>query len=98
MTATGGRGEDLCLRRLLSCHRARTAYHQTTSNFLTQLWYNCVLQMLIEARQLRDAVLETRVQLAKTTNRLIQLDNPVLRTKLKELKRKADAVIAEHGM
>ncbi len=55
-------------------------------------------QMLIEARQLHDLVLETRVQLAKTTNRLIQLDNPVLRTKLRELKRKADAVIAEHGV
>ena len=54
--------------------------------------------MLIEARQLHDAVLETRVQLAKTTNRLIQLDNPILRTKLKELKRKADSVIAEHGV
>ncbi len=56
------------------------------------------MQMIIEARQLQDAVLESRVQLAKTTNRLVQMDNPIIRLKLRELKRKADAVIAEHGV
>ena len=56
------------------------------------------LQMIIETRQLQDAVLESRVQLAKTTNKLIQMDNPIIRLKLRELKRKADAVIAEHGV
>ena len=55
-------------------------------------------QMIIETRQLQDAVLESRVQLAKTTNKLIQMDNPIIRSKLRELKRKADAVIAEHGV
>ena len=92
-------GVDCCSARLPSsaCHAVRRA--EDVGSAFTSGSKICVPpQMLIEARQLHDAVLETRVQLAKTTNRLIQLDNPVLRTKLRELKRKADAVIAEHGV
>lgn len=50
--------------------------------------------MLVEARNLHDMVLETRVCLAMTSNRLARLDNPVLYEKLKDLKRKADMALA----
>ena len=58
---------------------------------MTQEWY---AQMLVEARNLQDSVLETRVCLAMTANRLARLDNPVLNEKLKDLKRKADMAMA----
>lgn len=96
MITEGSVCEVLKLRPLLCrlrCHAELAQIAVTVSSCGTD-----AVQMLIEARQLHDTVLETRVQLAKTTNRLIQLDNPVLRTKIKELKRKADAVIAEHGV
>ena len=50
--------------------------------------------MLVETRELQDAVLEARVSLALTSNRLARLDNPVLFQRLKELKRKADVALA----
>lgn len=50
--------------------------------------------MLLEVRGLQDATLHARVSMAKTANRLVRLDNPVLNQRLKDLKRKAEAALA----
>ena len=40
------------------------------------------IQMLAEAQQLHDQVLEARCRLAVTTNRLVRLDNPIAAAQL----------------
>jgi hypothetical protein len=39
-------------------------------------------QMLLEAQQLQDAVLEARCRMAVTANRLVRLDNPIAAAQL----------------
>ena len=50
--------------------------------------------MLLRTRSLQDSTLEARLSIAKTSNHLARLDNPVLHQKLKDLKRKAEDALA----
>ncbi|KAK9828458.1 hypothetical protein WJX72_000108 [[Myrmecia] bisecta] len=50
--------------------------------------------MLLEAQRLTDEIMEYRVQVAITRNRLRRLDNPIMNDKLKSLKRKAEEALA----
>lgn len=47
------------------------------------------LQMMVEALSMGDQVLDLRVQAALMGNRLVRLDNPVIRAKVALLGRKA---------
>ena len=52
----------------------------------------CDMQMLLEVQQMHDDVLEYKVDLAISSNRLTRLDNPILHDKLKSLKRQAEQI------
>lgn len=57
-----------------------------------------VLQMLLEIQQMHDDVLEHKVNVAISSNRLTRLDNPIIHDKLKSLKRQAEAIFQAAGM
>eukprot|EP00198_Chlamydomonas_reinhardtii_P000792 XP_001690127.1 predicted protein [Chlamydomonas reinhardtii] len=50
--------------------------------------------MLLEAQAMRDEVLDLRVQAALTSNRLVRLDNPMLRDRISRLKAEAAEALA----
>lgn len=52
-----------------------------------------MLQMLLEAQRMWDAVLESKVNMAISSNRLTRLDNPIVHDKLRAL-----AIDAEDAM
>lgn len=57
-----------------------------------------VLQMLLEIQQMHDDVLEHKVNVAISSNRLTRLDNPIIHDKLKSLKRQAETIFQAAGM
>lgn len=50
------------------------------------------MQMLLEIEQMHDDVLEHKVNVAISSNRLTRLDNPIVHDKLKSLKRQAETI------
>ena len=52
------------------------------------------LQMMAEALQMQNDVLELRVQTAITGNEIARMDNPILRAKIEQLSLQADEIIA----
>lgn len=54
----------------------------------------CGSQMLLECSQLEDALLELRVRAAMASNRLVRMENPILRAKLRGAQVRMDAAIA----
>lgn len=52
----------------------------------------CGTQMLREVQQMHDAVLEYKVDVAISSNRLTRLDNPIVHDKLRSLKKQAELV------
>ena len=48
--------------------------------------------MLREVQQMHDAVLEYKVDVAISSNRLSRLDNPIVHDKLRSLKKQAELV------
>ena len=50
------------------------------------------LQMLLDVQQMHDDILECKVDVAISSNRLTRLDNPIVHDKLKSLKRQAEQV------
>lgn len=50
------------------------------------------MQMLLEIQQMHDNVLEHKVNVAISSNRLTRLDNPIVHDKLKSLKRQAETI------
>ena len=52
------------------------------------------VQMLEEAQQMTDQALELQVMAAILGNRLTRLNNPMLAAKLKEMKQRAEAILA----
>ena len=50
-------------------------------------------QMLEEAQRMTDQALELQVMAAILGNRLIRLNNPIMATKLKEMKERAEAIM-----
>lgn len=50
------------------------------------------LQMLLEIQQMHDDVLEHKVDVAISSNRLTRLDNPLVHDKLRSLKRQAETI------
>lgn len=52
-------------------------------------------QMLVEAQQLHDAVLEARMRMAITSNRLVRCDNPIAAAHLAAIQTRADAMLRE---
>ena len=52
------------------------------------------VQMLEEAQHMTDQALELQVMAAILGNRLTRLNNPMLAAKLKEMKQRAEAIMA----
>jgi len=50
------------------------------------------VQMLFEVQQMHDDILECKVDVAISSNRLTRLDNPIVHDKLRSLKRQAETV------
>lgn len=50
------------------------------------------MQMLLEIQQMHDDVLEHKVNVAISSNRLTRLDNPIVHDKLRSLKRQAEMI------
>ena len=50
------------------------------------------MQMLLEVQQMHDDILECKVDVAISSNRLTRLDNPIVHDKLRSLKRQAEVV------
>lgn len=50
------------------------------------------MQMLLEIQQMHDDVLEHKVNVAISSNRLTRLDNPIVHDKLRSLKREAEMI------
>lgn len=50
------------------------------------------MQMLLEVQQMHDDVLEQKVNVAISSNRLTRLDNPIVHDKLRRLKRQAEMI------
>ena len=51
------------------------------------------MQMLLEIQQMHDDVLEHRVSVAISSNRLTRLDNPIVYDKLRSLKKQAETIV-----
>ena len=54
--------------------------------------------MLLKVQQMHDDVLEHKVNVAISSNRLTRLDNPIIHDKLKSLKRQAETIFQAAGM
>ena len=49
-----------------------------------------LVQMLLEVQRMHDEILECKVDVAISSNRLTRLDNPIVHDKLKALKQAAE--------
>lgn len=50
-------------------------------------------QMILETQQMRDEVMATRVRLAVSSNKLVRLDNPIVRERVERLKARMYAAL-----
>lgn len=54
-------------------------------------------QMILEAQALRDQIMDRRVQSSILSNRLVRLDNPMLRDRIAALKAEAEAALQSNA-
>lgn len=51
------------------------------------------MQMMLEVQRMHDEVLECKVDVAISSNRLTRLDNPIVHDKLRTLRREAEQAV-----
>jgi hypothetical protein len=51
------------------------------------------MQFIMAAQEMEETTLKLRVKLAITSNRMTRINNPIIRDKIKTLKRKADSMM-----